>query len=120
MRVATSAAGLKPFDEAFRREIERVLPDADFLKLPPTHPLFAGGWNPIEKVEYTPSALRDDPTLEYPEFQGLFLDDRLAVLYSPFDLMSGLNEESNAYAKGVATDDALRLVTNIITYALSN
>jgi hypothetical protein len=118
--VATSAAGLKPFDEAFRREIKKALPDADFIKLPPTHPLFAGGWNPIEKIEYTPSALRDDPTLEYPEFEGLFIDDRLAVLYSPYDLMSGLNQESNAYAKGIATDDALRLVTNIVTYALSH
>lgn len=120
MLLATSAAGLKPFDAAFRREIRKAFPDAELIKLPPTHPLFAGGFNPIERVEYTPSAVRDDPTLEYPEFSGLFLDGRLAVLYSPLDLMSGVNRESNAYAKGVATDDALRLVTNIITYALSH
>jgi hypothetical protein len=119
MLVATAAAGLKPFDTAFRREIQKALPDAELIKLPPTHPLFAGGFNPVERVEYTPTALRDDPTLEFPEFQGLFVDGRLAVLYSPFDLMSGANKESNAYAKGVATDDALRIVTNIITYALS-
>lgn len=120
MLVATAAAGLKPFDAAFRKEMKKVLPDAEFLKLPPTHPLFAGGWNPIDRVEYTPTALRDDPTLEFPEFHGIFLDGRLAVLYSPFDLMSGVNKESNAYAKGVTTDDALRLVTNVITYALSH
>ena len=65
-------------------------------------------------------ACKDNPTLEYPEFYGLFLDGRLAVLYSPYDLMSGVNRESNAYAKGVAADDALRLVINIITYALSH
>lgn len=118
--VATSAAGLKPFDVAFRRELRKALPDADLIKLPPTHPLFAGGWNPVERVEYTPTALRDDPTLEHPEFYGAFLDGRLAVLYSPFDLMSGANRESNAYAKGIATDDAARIVTNIITYALSH
>ena len=120
MVVATSAAGLKPFDVAFRREIKKALPDAELLKLPPTHPLFVGGWNPIEKIEYTPTALRDDPALELPEFYGLFIEGRLAVLYSPFDLMSGLNQESNAYAKGVSTEDALRLVTNVITYALSH
>ena len=64
--------------------------------------------------------LRDRPTLEFPEFYGLFYDGRLAVIYSPYDLMSGVNRESNAYAKGVASDDALRLVINTITYALSH
>jgi len=44
----------------------------------------------------------------------------LKRVYTPLDLMSGVNRESNAYAKGVSSDDALRLVTNIITYALSN
>lgn len=120
MVVASSAAGLKPFDAAFRRELKKVMPDLDLIKLPPTHPMFVGGWNPIERIEYTPTALRDDPTLEYPEFLGLFIEGRLAVLYSPFDLMSGVNHESNAYAKGITADDATRVVVNIITYALSH
>ena len=64
--------------------------------------------------------MKDNPTLEYPEFYGFFVDGRLAILYSPHDLMSGLNRESNAYAKGVASDDALRIGLNIITYALSH
>jgi pimeloyl-ACP methyl ester carboxylesterase len=117
--VATSAAGLKPFDTAFRRELKKALPAADLIRLPPTHPLFAGGFNAIEKVAYTPSALKDNPELERPEFSGAFLDGRLAVLYCPFDLMSGVNRESNSYAKGVAGDDATRLVINIVTHALS-
>jgi hypothetical protein len=120
MLFVSSAAGLKPFDLAFRRELKKALPDAELIKLPPTHPLFVGGWNPIEKVEYTPAAKKDDPALETPEFYGLFVDGRLAVIYSPFDLMSGLNRESNAYAKGVASDDALRLTANVITFALSH
>lgn len=120
MLVATAAAGLKPFDAALRRELKKALPDAELVKLPPTHPIFVAGWNPVEKILYTPAALREDPALEYPEFYGLFLDGRLAVVYSPLDLMSGLNRESNAYAKGVSSDDALRLVTNLITYALSH
>jgi hypothetical protein len=120
MLLATAAAGLKPFDRAFRRELKKVLPEAELLKLPPTHPLFAGGWNAVERITYTPAALRDNPSLEYPEVYGLFLDGRLAVLYSPYDLMSGVNREPNPYCKGVAADDALRLTVNIITYALSH
>ncbi len=120
MVVASSAAGLKPFDRAFRREIQKAFPDARMVKLTPTHPVFSAGWGPVERIAYTPGALRDNPTLEYPEFFGLFVDGRLAVLYTPHDLMSGLNRESNAYAKGVASDDALRIALNIITYALSH
>jgi len=120
MLIATAAAGLKPFDVGFQRELKKALPEGELIKLPANHPLFLGGWNPIERVEYTPTALRDDPTLEYPEFYGLFLEGRLAVLYTPFDLLSGVNHESNAYAKGITADDATRIVINAITYALSH
>src|SRR5581483_228646 len=116
--VATAGAGLKPFDTAFRRELKKVFANAELVKLPPSHPLFVGGWNPISRVTYTATALRDNPTLEEPEFYGYFLDGRLAVLYSPYDLMSGVNRESNAYARGVVDTDALRLALNTITYAL--
>ena len=118
--VASAAAGLKPFDEAFQRELKRVFNDQDLIKLPPSHPLFAAGWNRIGRVEYTSPALRDDPTLQFPEFYGLFIDDRLAVIYTPFDLFSAVNRESNAYAKGVTSDDALRVALNIVVHALSH
>lgn len=118
--VASSAAGLKPFDVAFRRELKKAFPDGDLVRIPPSHPLFASGWNPIDRITYTAPALKDNPSLELPEFLGLFIEGRLAVLYTPFDLMSGVNRESNVHAKGVSADDALRLVINTVTYALSH
>jgi hypothetical protein len=118
--VASAGAGLRPFDRAFRRELKKVFPGAELVKLPPTHPLFSGGWNPVEHVAYTPPALRDNPTLDSPEVYAYFLDGRIAILYSPYDLMSGVNRESNAYAKGLLDADAQRLALNILTYALSH
>ncbi len=118
--VVSSGAGLKPFDKAFKRELKKVYPNAELIKLPPSHPLFAGGWNSVDRVAFTPPALRDNPTLETPEFYGYILDGRLAILYSPYDLMSGVNRESNAYAKGLLDTDAMRVVNNIITFALSH
>ena len=41
--VVSAAAGLKPFDTAFRRELKKAFPKAELVKLPPTHPLFGGG-----------------------------------------------------------------------------
>ena len=116
---ASASAGLKPFDLAFRRELKKVFPNAELIKLPPTHPIFTSGWARVEKVAYTPTALRDDPSLDTPEFYGLFIDQRLAVIYTPYDIMSGVNRESNAYAKGVTSDDALRLTIDAIAYAMS-
>jgi hypothetical protein len=118
--VASAGAGLAPFDKAFRRELKKAFPKADLIKLPPSHPLFSGGWNAVEKLTYTAAALRDNPTLEAPEVYALFVDNRIAVVYSPYDWMSGVNREANSYAKGVSDNDALKLSLNVITYALSH
>ena len=120
MLVASAGAGLKTFDTAFRREIKKAFGKNELIKLPPTHPIFTSGWNTLDKVTYTPTALRDDPALEYPEFHCLFIDQRPAILYTPFDFQSALNRESNAYAKGLEPADALRVALNVITYALSH
>ena len=58
--------------------------------------------------------------MQYPEFYGLYVEHRLLVIYTPYDFQSALNRESNAYAKGVRSDDALRLAINITTYVLSH
>jgi hypothetical protein len=120
MLIASASAGFKPFDTAFRREIKSVVESAELIKLPPSHPLFADGWISLNRVTYTQAALKDQPDLQFPEFYGLFLDGRLAVLYTPYDLMGGVNRESNAYAKGPVNDDALRIVIDIVTYTLSH
>lgn len=120
MLISSTAAGLRPYDLAFRRQLKKLFPGHDMIRLPPTHPIFASGWNPIGAVEYTPAALRDDPNLKYPRFYGLFVNDQLVVLHTPYDMLSALNRESNAYAKGLTSDDAMRIAINIITYALSH
>lgn len=120
MVLSASSAGFRAFDAAWRRELRRLYPDNELIPLPPSHPLFAGGWNRIEHVTYTPPTLRDDPSLEYPMFSGLFLDGRLVVLHSPYDLFSAINRESNAFARGLVSEDAVRVGLNIITYALSH
>jgi len=64
-------------DEAFRREIARVLPRNDLVELPPDHPLFSihyrfpDGIPKIHEHEEGP-----------PRAFGMFVDGRLAVLYT--------------------------------------
>ena len=120
MLFASAGGGFKAFDVAFRRELKKAVPGAELIRLPASHGVFASGWNPIDKATFTPAALRDDPTLDAPVLYGLFLDGRLAVLYSPHDILSGVNRESNAYARGLTDADALRLSLNVIGYAMSH
>jgi hypothetical protein len=129
--IVSSAAGLKPFDTAFKREIKEVIPssetggkggsaDAYFVPITPSSPMFAGGWNKMDRVEYTPYSKSLEPNLDYPRFYGVYIDGRLAVIYTPYDLMSGVNRESNGYAKGLSNNDAMKAMINIVTYALAN
>jgi hypothetical protein len=71
-------------------------------------------------VEYTPAVLRDNPTLEFPEFYGLLIDNRLVVVYSPYDFLGALNRESNAYSRGLTADDALRVAINIVAFVMTH
>lgn len=118
--LASAAAGLRPFDVAFRREMRRVLPEHDLIRLPPSHPIFESGWNPLLEVEYTDATLQDDPTMQHPRFYGAFIDGRLAVIYTPFDLFTGVNREPNAYSKGLVPDDALRVAINAMAYVMTH
>ena len=117
---ASSAAGFKAFDIAFRREIKRAFPQGELIKIPPTHPMFMTGWNPLERVTYTEPAKRDNPSLEYPEFWGIFVTDRPIVVFTPYDVFSGVNRENNAYARGLMPNDALRASISVITYCMTN
>lgn len=120
MVVVSAAAGLKPFDIAFRREMKKTFPDNDLMPVPPSHAVFLSGWNPVQEVEYTSAVLRDEPELRVPKFEAVFINQRPAILYTPYDLMSGVNRESNAYAKGLESRDATRVLINLITYSLSH
>lgn len=120
MVIASASAGLKPFDTAFRRELKKAAKEADLIRIPPSHAIFASGWNSVEKITYTQAAQRENPSLDTPEFWGLFIDNRLSVIYTPYDLLGGVNRECNAYSKGIMPDDAERVAVNLITYALSH
>ncbi len=120
MLVSVGGAGFNAYNQAFAREIRRVLPEAQLFPIPPTHPLFSSSWGEINKVTYTSAAKRNNPSLDRPMFYGIFLENRLAVLFSPFDLFSEMNRESNKYSRGVVYDDALKLLLNTVFYALDN
>lgn len=116
---AEAACGRTSFDNAFRKEITRVLPGTDLERLPPKHLLFQYP-HKLEKVRPT-AALRQRLDTENPippQLYGIVIGARLAVIYSPFDLSAGWALAHAPYSHGLEQEDALAMGVNILAYAL--
>jgi hypothetical protein len=114
-----NSQGLKTFDIAVRREMKKILPNADFRSLPLDHEVFSAYFK-ISKVAFTPAVQRLDPKLATPEFEGLQLDGDVRVIYSKYDLGGGWQADEHPQARGYATADAMRLGVNVVTYAMTH
>ncbi len=66
-----------PFDIAFRREMKRVIPDADkpFIPIPPDHPIYTKGFFKLDQV---PTGLNFNREL----IEAIKIDDIEVVVYS--------------------------------------
>jgi hypothetical protein len=117
--VANACCGRKGFDDAFRREIRRVLPDHALERLPLEHPVYRAVY-PIHEVTYTPLVLHEHPGLREPTLEGISLENQLRVIYSPYGFVNGWSGAPNPYDRGYAGDDALRLGINILVYAMTH
>jgi hypothetical protein len=117
--VADACCGRLMFDLAFRRELAKAFPEQRLQKLPPEHP-FYHCHNDIRNVEYTPRVREDFGGLNTPELEGLTLDNRLAVLYSKFDLGNGWEQFPHPYSYGIKDESALQIGANILVFATTH
>jgi len=117
--VANACCGRKAFDEAFRREIARVLPDRKLTRVSFDHPVYKSIF-PIQKVEYTPLVLHDHPGQNSPALEGISIEGQLRVIYSPYGFVNGWSGAPNPYAREYKDSDALRLGINILVYAMTH
>ena len=117
--LADACCGGLEFDQSFRREIRRALPDDGLKDLPRDHPVY-GTFYPIQAVDYTTQVKATFKDLSAPTLEGVVIGDELRVVYSRFDLGCGWEGQDHPYARGVASKDAMRLGINIIIYVLSH
>ncbi len=115
------------FADSFRREIAAIFPGRTLERIPPDHPLFTRAFRGFDLPKVTlrdPQVRRDDDPLRAnltqisPMLEGLLLDDRLAVIFSPYDLSCALENGASLECKGYIKEDAARLATNVILFAL--
>ncbi len=115
------------FAESFRREMEAILPEAPLERLPVDHPLLSAeyrGFNLPSVTLRTPSTGGESDPLTAklsktePFLQGLKIDDRLAVVFSPYDISCALENQTSLECKGYIKEDAAKIGLNILLFAL--
>lgn len=122
MIIGSAICGSEAFADAFRREIALVLPDAPLRAVPPTHPVltaFAG--YDIRKVTIrTPAAdgrplgRRSGPPL----LEVAMVDNVAGVFFSPLDLSCALESPNSVQCPGYGTEDAAKIVANLVLFGL--
>jgi hypothetical protein len=103
-------------DESFRREIRKVLPEAEIVELPFSHPIyhsfydFPGGLPKIHEHDGKP-----------PQGFGILHDGRLVVFYTyETDIGDGLEDPEVHQDPPEKREAALRMAINVVTYALTH
>ena len=124
--ICTSAA----FTESFRREMAEVLPDAKLQPIPPSDPIWSdayGGFDlkTVTRRDPPPRGATGGPlqaTLRRvpPELEGIKLDDRWAVVFSPYDISCALEKHDSVECRGYSRADAARIGLNVILYSLQH
>jgi hypothetical protein len=126
--LADSICASQAFTAAFRRELAAAMPEHSIQRIPIDDPLFteANGGADIRKV-----SLRDPQTASdnqpvaarirqvEPQLEGIQIDGRWAVIFSPFDISCALESHEAIGCRGYTQQDAARIGLNVLLYSLN-
>jgi hypothetical protein len=116
------------FAQAFRDEMKSIIPDRPLERIPPTHPMFTSRFHGHDVTTVTlrdprARARRDDPLstrLEKvsPLLEGIEVDGRYVVIFSPHDISCALENRPSLECRGYTREDAAKIGINVILYAM--
>ncbi|TWT90964.1 Prenyltransferase and squalene oxidase repeat protein [Pseudobythopirellula maris] len=123
-----SICASEEFSRALRAEMRAIFPDRSLRQLPADDPVFTtafGGYD-VRRVELRdPQPGRADEPLAArtrrvaPRFEGIEIDGRWAVLFSPYDLSCALESHEAIECRGYRKQDAARLGVNVLLYVVN-
>jgi hypothetical protein len=117
--VINNGLGLKTFDRAVRRELKKVLPEAELAPLPVTHPVYSSVFT-IREAQYTPAVTQTGKAPVGPYLEGISLGGDVRVMYSPYDLEGGWLGCEYPLSKGFEPNSAMQLGLNVVLYAATH
>lgn len=126
--LADSICASPEFTRAFRREIVAAVDGGRLEKVPPTDPLLTdayGGFD-VRRVDLRdPQPTADDEPLvarvrrRPPQLEGIKIDERWAVIFSPYDLSCALEQHEAIQCRGYRREDAARIGLNVLLYSIN-
>ena len=126
--LADAICASKPFATAFRREIAAALPGHTLERIPPDDPIFTnvyGGYDIRRVTLRDPQAADDGQPLAArqrqiePQLEGIQIDGRWAVIFSPYDISCALESHEALACRGYIQADAARIGLNVLLYSLN-
>lgn len=126
--LADSICASPAFTKAFRRELLASLEGYKLEQIPAGDPLFTsefGGYD-IREVELRDPqpAAADEPLAARvretaPQLEGVQIDGRWRVIFSPFDLSCALERHEAVECRGYTREDAARIGLNVLLYSIN-
>lgn len=110
--LASAGCSSKKWNQAFQREMKSIFEKDTLESIPMNHPLF-------HTVKDIDELILDHQTHgEKARLQGIEIDGKLAVVYSPHGLNDTAHTEGCCCCGGNEIDNALEVNVNILVYAL--
>lgn len=116
------------FTRGFRRELLASLPGARIEPVRPDDPILTPAYGGFDvrtvKVRNPQPTDRNEPLAarlrnSRPVLEGVKIDGRWAVVFSPYDLSCALEKHEAVECRGYAREDAARIGLNVLLYALN-
>ena len=127
--IADSICASESFTASFRSEMQAAFPEYPLERIPADHPIFSRKHNGFELSEVTrrdPQVRSDDSPLRAnlvparPWLEGISIDGRYSVIFSPLDISCALENTPSLECRGYVTEDALKIGINLILYAMAD
>ena len=122
---ADAICASKEFARSFRNEMKQIFPDAEWKQVPPSHPLFTSEYKGfdvsklrIRRKQAGADGKRNKAEWGVPVLEGIEVDDRFVVLFSPLDISCALESAASTECEGYVSEDAAKLGINVLLYAL--
>lgn len=115
------------FGTSFRGLVREMFPEGRMERIPPDHALFTDAFRGFDldtvMLRDPEARQRDDPLHARlrrisPVLEGLEIDGRYVIIFSPYDLSCAMESGVSLDCKGYNKEDAARLATNILLYSL--
>ncbi len=126
--LADSICASREFAAAFRRELAAAIPEHSLARIPPDDTLFTtayGGYDIRQVALRDPQAADNGQPIAArvrqvePQLEGIQIDNRWAVIFSPFDISCALESHQSITCRGYTQQDAARIGLNVLLYSLN-